>query len=305
MPPASVADDQRRTPPRARIGISGWRYAPWRGAFYPKGLPQRLELRYASDRLDSIELNGSFYSLQRPASYERWRQETPDDFVFAVKGPRYITHILRLGDSHVPLANFFASGVLALGDKLGPVLWQLPQTLAFNADELDAFLSLLPHTTKAAAELAADHDARLDGWAYLGGGAETPLKHALEVRSASFDTPDAFALLRQHGVALVLADSAGKWPVLREVTADHLYLRLHGDVELYASGYTDAALEKWALDIRGWISGESCPDGRGRNVFAYFDNDAKVRAPVDAMALRRLLDDVVARPEAVWETADP
>ena len=185
------------------------------------------------------------------------------------------------------------------------MLWQLPQTLAFNVDELNAFLSLLPHTTKDAAALAADHDARLDGWAYLGGGAETPLRHALEVRSASFDTPEAFALLRQHGVALVVADSAGKWPVLREVTGDHIYLRLHGDVELYASGYTEAALEKWALDIRDWISGQSCPDGRGREVFVYFDNDAKVRAPVDAMALRRLLPDVVARQEAAAEAAEP
>jgi uncharacterized protein YecE (DUF72 family) len=299
MPSASATDDARhRTPPRARIGISGWRYAPWRGVFYPKGLQQRLELRYASDRLDSIELNGSFYSLQRPASYERWKQETPGDFVFAIKGPRYITHILRLRDSRVPLANFFASGVLALGEKLGPILWQLPQTLAFNPDELSTFLSLLPRTTKDAAELAAYHDTRLDGWAHLGAGTDMPLRHALEVRSASFDTLDAFALLRQHGVALVIADSAGKWPALREVTGDCVYLRLHGDVELYASGYTEAALARWAQDIRGWISGDSCPDGRGRDVFVYFDNDVKVRAPVDAMALRRLLQDVVARPEA-------
>ena len=296
QPQTTTGDDR---PPQVRIGISGWRYAPWRGVFYPKGLQQRRELEYAADRLDSIEINGSFYSLQRPENYQRWARDTPASFVFSVKGPRYITHLLRLRDSRLPLANFFASGVLALGDKLGPILWQLPQTYRFTSSALEEFLSLLPQSTAAASVLAAEHDARLDGRTYLRAEPDRPLRHALEVRSMSFDAPEAFALLHRYGVALVLADTAGKWPVLREVTADMLYLRLHGDAELYASGYSDAALEAWARDIRGWISGRSCPDGRGRDVWVYFDNDAKVRAPFDAMALRRLLEDVVARPDAI------
>ena len=146
-----------------RVGISGWRYAGWRGDFYPPGLVQRRELEYAASRLTSIEVNGSFYSLQRPTSYAAWRAETPDDFVFAVKGPRYVTHLKRLSDVGTALANFFASGVLGLGPKLGPVLWQLPENLTFDADVLDAFLARLPRTTGAAAELACRHDDKVPG----------------------------------------------------------------------------------------------------------------------------------------------
>src|SRR5690349_23607042 len=144
-----------------RVGISGWRYPAWRGDFYPKGLPQRRELEYAGEHLTSIEINGSFYSLQRFTSYAAWRADVPDDFVFAVKGPRYVSHLKRLKDVEVPLANFFASGVLALGPKLGPILWQLPENLRFDPDVLDAFLSLLPRTTTDAEELARHHDDKV------------------------------------------------------------------------------------------------------------------------------------------------
>lgn len=275
--------------PRIRIGIAGWRYAPWRGVFYPPGLPQRGELGFAAARLDTIELNGSFYALQRPESYTRWRGETPPGFVFAVKGPRYITHMLRLRGARVALANFLASGPLALGDKLGPLLWQLPARHVFDPGELDAFLSLLPRSTAEAAALAGEHETKLDGRAFVLAGEDRPLRHALEVRSASFVDDRFPELLRRHGVALVVADAPTRWPFFTDVTADFVYVRLHGADELYASGYTDAALERWAATVRGWADGSSCPDGLGRDVYVYFDNDAKVRAPFDAMSLRREL----------------
>src|SRR5690349_12562977 len=172
-----------------RIGISGWTYPPWRGVFYPRGLRQKDELAYAAERMTSIEINGSFYSLQRPESYVSWRDRTPGSFVFAVKGGRFITHMKRLDDVRAPLANFFASGPLALGEKLGPVLWQLPPTLGLERDLLERFFDLLPRTTKAAAQLAADHDARVEGRTWLTADADRPLRHALEVRHDSFLDP--------------------------------------------------------------------------------------------------------------------
>ncbi|WP_426515355.1 DUF72 domain-containing protein [Diaminobutyricibacter sp. McL0618] len=273
---------------RARVGISGWTYAPWRSAFYPKGLAHKNELRYASERLDSIELNGSFYALQRPSSYRRWAEETPDDFVFSIKGGRYVTHIRRLQNPNEALNSFFASGLLTLGDKLGPLLWQLPPNLQFDSDRVDAFFAALPRTTMDAAALG--RTSTLDEsrtWTAV--TVDRPLRHAIEVRHPSF-VDDAFiGLARTHGVAIVVADTAGRWPLLREVTADFMYLRLHGDEELYASGYTPQALDAWARDIAGWVDGASCPDGVGRDVYVYFDNDMKVRAPYDAMALRARL----------------
>jgi uncharacterized protein YecE (DUF72 family) len=275
-----------------RVGISGWRYAPWRGVFYPRGLPQRRELAYVAAHLATVEINGSFYSLQRPASYRAWYDQTPLGFVFAVKGGRFITHMKKLVDVDTPLANFFASGVLTLEDKLGPILWQLPPQLPFDAARLDAFLARLPRTTAAAARLAAGHDARVrEADAVVTTAVDRPLRHAMEVRHASYRDPAFAALLREHGVATVVADTAGRWPLLEDVTADHVYVRLHGDKELYVSGYTAAALDRWAEKIRAW-------HGTGRDVYVYFDNDVKVRAPVDALALAArlpdLTDDVVA-----------
>jgi uncharacterized protein YecE (DUF72 family) len=274
----------------ARVGISGWRYAPWRGDFYPKGLVQRRELEYASRKLDTIELNGSFYSLQKPQYYESWRDETPEGFVFSVKGGRFITHIRKLQDVESALANFFASGVLALGPKLGPILWQLPPTLAFDPEVLEAFVAQLPHTTTDAAALAAHHTDHLDGRAWPVDAsrgvddtvAEAPLRHALEVRNHTFDTPEYFEILRRHHVASVVADTAGKWPQLWQQTAEFAYVRLHGDKELYVSGYDDETLDLWADHVRGWL-------GEGRDCYVYFDNDVKVRSPYDAMALAKRL----------------
>jgi len=279
-----------------RIGISGWRYAPWRGVFYPQGLPQRRELEHASRHLGTIEINGSFYALQRPESYQAWRAEVPEGFVFSVKGGRFVTHMKKLADVEVPLANFFASGVLALGPALGPVLWQLPPTLGYDPDRLARFFDLLPRTTAAAAELAGRHDERLDDRAFTTTDADRPLRHVLEVRHASYETPEFPALLREHGIGLVVADTAGRWPYLEDVTSDLVYVRLHGDSELYVSGYDDPALDRWAARVRAWAAGGEPADARrlgppapaapeGRDVYVYFDNDAKVRAPVDAMAL--------------------
>ncbi|MBC3189838.1 DUF72 domain-containing protein [Pseudonocardia sp. C8] len=263
---------------RVLVGTSGWRYPPWRGTFYPRGLVQRRELEYLSRRVTSIEINGSFYSLQRPESWLAWARQVPEGFVFAVKGPRFVTHLKQLRDVETPVANFLASGLLGLGPALGPVLWQLPPRMRFDAERTAAFLQLLPHSTGAAARLAARHDERLDGRALTETDADRPLRHAVEPRHESFRDPAFTALLHQHGVALVQSDSAGTWPWFDEVTTDLVYVRLHGQGELYAGGYTADVLDTWADRIRGWAA-------EGRDVVCYFDNDMKVHAPADAMAL--------------------
>ncbi|HVW75370.1 MAG TPA: DUF72 domain-containing protein [Rhizomicrobium sp.] len=281
---------------RIRIGISGWRYAPWRGKFYPQGLRQADELAYAAGKFSTVEINGTFYSLQRPEFFECWRDATPRDFVFAVKGARFITHMKKLKDVETPLANFFASGVLALKEKLGPVLWQLPPNFVFRPEKLAAFFELLPRTTRQAARLARRHDSRLDGRACLKADADRPLRHALEIRHDSFRDPAFIALLRRHDVALVVADTV-EWPLLMDATADFVYVRLHGSQQLYASGYGPRALARWAARIQAWSRGQEAEGEHAgppaakkpRDVYVYFDNDAKVRAPFDAQALDRLL----------------
>lgn len=268
-----------------RVGISGWTYAGWRGDFYPRGLAQREELRYAAERLGSIEVNGSFYSLQRPSSYAAWRDQTPEDFLFAVKGGRFITHMKALRDVETPLANFFASGVLALESRLGPLLWQVPERLHFDADRLASFFGLLPRTVGEAAALARRHDAKVPDDRALTtaprGYADRRIRHALEFRHSSYCTDEAFALLRDHDIACVAADSAGRWPRAEVLTSDLAYVRLHGDQELYTSGYSDAALDHWAGKIRTWAE--------TADVVVYFDNDAKGFAPHDALRLQSLL----------------
>ncbi len=266
-----------------RIGTSGWQYPRWRGDFYPPGLLHREELAFAAEAMDTLEVNASFYALQRPSTYQRWAEQTPDHFVFAIKGGRFITHLKKLVDVEQALANFFASGVLALGPKLGPVLWQLPARLAFDAERLDHFLGLLPRTLGEAATLAGRHDDKVPAdRALVSAAADGPLRHALEPRHDSFGSPEATALLRARDVALVLADSAGTWPQFDAVTSDLVYVRLHGEHELYAGGYSEAALDAWAGRIRHWVDD-------GRDVLAYFDNDADGRAPHDAHALRERL----------------
>ncbi|HEY0334470.1 MAG TPA: DUF72 domain-containing protein, partial [Stenotrophomonas sp.] len=284
-----------------RIGISGWRYPRWRKRFYPDGLPQRAELEFASRCFGSIELNGSFYSLQRPSSWLAWRQDTPASFVFAVKGPRFITHTKRLRDCEIALANFFASGLLQLGARMGPLLWQLPPTLRFDAGLLNGFLAQLPKTREAAQALAGHRDRSLmKGRTALGENEPNRrLRHAIEVRHESFLDPAFIALLRRHRVGLVVADTAHRYPLMEDVTADFVYIRLHGDAELYASGYSDPALDRWGRRIQSWAEGGEpadaarsagpAPPRKRREVYCYFDNDAKVHAPFDAAALMRRL----------------
>ena len=265
-----------------RIGTSGWTYPGWRGDFYPRGLPHRAELSYAAERMGSVEVNGSFYSLQRPTSYARWAAETPDDFLLAVKGGRFITHLKRLRDVETPLANFLASGVLALGPKLGPILWQLPERLEYDGQLLGDFLALLPRSTAEAAALASRHDDKLaEDRALTTTDADRPLRHALEFRSASFCRDEAFAQLAEHQVACVLADTAGRWPRADADTSDLRYVRLHGDTELYTSGYSDASLDAWAERCVEWSD--------DHDVVVYLDNDAKGRAPWDALRLQELV----------------
>jgi uncharacterized protein YecE (DUF72 family) len=286
-------------PGQMRIGISGWRYPGWRGVFYPKGLAQRRELEFASRKFNSIEINGSFYSLQTPTSYERWHRETPDDFVFSVKGPRFITHMKKLREVEAPLANFFASGVLALRQKLGPILWQLPPNFGWNRERLEEFFHLLPGDTGEAARLARKHDQKLKTRAWNRVDKIRVIRHAIEVRHSTFLDPQFFKLLRAQNIAFVFADTAGKWPYAEDLTADFVYLRLHGDEQLYVSGYSDPALDWWAARIRHWRKGEQPDDARTilphrkrtglRDVYVYFDNDAKVHAPFDALSLREKL----------------
>jgi uncharacterized protein YecE (DUF72 family) len=283
-----------------RIGISGWTYGGWRGTFYPKGLPHAEELAYASGQVETIEINGTFYGLQRPDAFARWYDETPDGFVFAVKAPRFITHIRRLREIETPLANFFASGVLRLGEKLGPVLWQFPASFRFSAERLDHFFALLPRDTEAAGALAEHHSEWLAGRVWTRTELRRPLRHAIEIRHESFLDPAFVTLLRRHRVALVFADSV-EWPYAEDVTTDFVYLRLHGSKELYTSGYSDEALDHWAARIKLWGQGLEPNDARliasnaepvateGLDAYAYFDNDAKVRAPADARSLRAKL----------------
>jgi uncharacterized protein YecE (DUF72 family) len=285
---------------RVRIGVSGWRYGGWRGVFYPEGLRQKDELSYLARQFPTVEINGTFYSLQRPEFFEAWSAQTPADFVFAVKGSRYITHMLRLTKIEKPLANFFASGLLAIGPKLGPILWQFPPNFRFNPEKLEAFFEHLPRDTDQAARLARRHDARVKGRAFLKPGPQRALRHAIEIRHDSFVAPDFIKLLRKHRIGLVVADTVD-WPLLMDATSDFIYCRLHGSEELYASGYDDAALDVWADRVAAWAKGgehdtatrvidKPAPKRASRDVFVYFDNDKKVRAPFDAHSLIEKVD---------------
>ena len=284
-----------------RIGISGWRYPPWRKVFYPDKLRQASELHFASRALPTIEINGTFYGLQRPPSFARWYEETPENFVFSVKAPRYVTHILKLEAVEKPIANFFASGLLLLKEKLGPILWQFPPSFRFDPKQFEHFLKLLPHDTEAALKQAHGREAKMHGREHLAIDETRVLRHAVEIRNKSFVDPAFVELLRAYQVALVVADTAGKWPYYEDVTADFIYMRLHGDEELYASGYTDAALDRWATRILAWtrggqpqdahlISATLPPSRKTRDVYCYFDNDIKVKAPFDARKLLQRLD---------------
>lgn len=283
---------------RIRIGLSGWNYPHWRGDFYPPGLRQADELAHAVAAFDTIEINRTFYSLAKPAHYRHWREVAPAGFRYALKGSRFITHTKRLLDVEVPLANFFASGVLALGDRMGPILWQLPGRFHFDPSRLDAFLALLPKDEQAAARLARRHDQRV-AEAVTKAVTNRRIRHVLEVRDQSFLVPEAVRVLRHHGVALAFSHSS-RWPYTEELTTGFVYIRLHGPAALYTSAYSEADLDRWAARIRGWHTGaepadpiriteRTPPSRKSRDVYVYFDNDGGGYAPRQAAALAERL----------------
>lgn len=247
------------------IGLSGWKYPEWRGRFFPTGLVQKDELHYTASRVNSIEINSSFYRLQRESTYEGWAAQVPEDFLFAVKGWKEITHQRRLNNPAQYVQQFLNSGISGLGNRLGPVLWQLPPSLEFTPDRVKTFLECLP--------------------AELPGGVKA--RYAIEARNETFGSETAIALLKEHNVALVMADTGGRYPQFDQVTADFVYVRLHGSPRMYYSNYSDAALESWARKIKTWNQ----PDASGvvRDVYFYFDNTAAGWAPYNAVKLISLV----------------
>ncbi len=278
-----------------RVGIAGWTYAPWRGVFYPPGLKPERELHYAASRFRTIEITGTFYGMQRPETFAGWADQVPADFVFAVKAPRGITHVDRFRNAQVPLANFIASGLLRLGIHLGPILWQFPANLRFDADRIVPFLKLLPHDTGAAAALGRKHDSALRAPAWLAIDAERRLRHAFEINHDSFRCQAFIDLLRAHDVALVCVDSA-TMPRMMDVTSDFVFCRLSDPADHPASFYDTAGLDTWARRINDWARGDEPRDpqrvggaarSRKRDVYVYFDPSRKMRAPDHAMELIR------------------
>ena len=249
----------RKPKPQIRIGIGGWNYAPWRGEFYPKDLVQKRELEYASSKLSTIEINSTFYGSQKPTSFARWYAETPKDFVFAVKGPRYATNRRVLAEAGESIERFFESGVLLVKEKLGPINWQLAPSKKFDAADIEAFLKLLPKKLE-----------------------ERPLSHAIEVRNASFDTPEFLALARKYGLAIII-DGDSEYPEITDTQSPFVYARIMGTSSKQKSGYTDRDLDAWAAQAKNWGSD-------GREVFLYVISGFKARNPAAAMALIERVD---------------
>jgi uncharacterized protein YecE (DUF72 family) len=284
-----------------RVGISGWTYPPWRGNFYPRGLTQKLELAYASRRFNALEINGTFYSLQRPSTFDAWYDATPPDFMFTLKGGRYLTHMRKLREPREPLANFLASGLLRLREKLGPILWQFPPNMPFIEDRFKAFFDLLPRDTHELARVAKHHSTLLNKQVFLEVDRKRPVRHAVEFRHESFLTDRFINLLRQHDIALVVADAASKYPTVDDVTSGFVYVRLHGSRKLYVSGYSPREIRAWSAKVRAWHNGTEPTEARriggkassvksGRDVYVFFDNtDVKLRAPVDARRMAKEL----------------
>lgn len=298
---------------RIFIGTSGWSYPHWRGRFYPERWPHARELQYASTRFNSLEINRSFYSLLSPNAVRTWFAATPQDFVFAAKGSRFITHAKKLRDVDAALANFFASGLLALEHKLGPIVWQLSDRLHFDEARIAEFLALLPKTTADAAVFARKHDHRVKRGAVTSVQKSRRLRHVIEPRHASYFTPAFARVARRHGVAIAITDSP-EWPYAEELTAGFVYLRLHGSQRKYASQYTDAELDRWSERISAWRAGRQPADARrisraapaaskGRDVYVYFDNDYRAYAAEDAARLAARLGVVPCVDEAPRERA--
>jgi uncharacterized protein YecE (DUF72 family) len=256
---------------KIRVGIGGWTFEPWRGVFYPDGLTQKRELEFASRKLTSIEINSTFYGAQKPDSFSKWRDETPDDFVFAIKGPRYATHRRVLAEGRESIDRFFAGGVMNLRDKLGPINWQFAPTKTFDAKDFSAFLDLLP--------------SEVDG---------RTINHALEVRHESFESAEFVDLARARQVAIVVAVDS-KYPEIADVSAPFVYVRLMGASETQRLGYSARALDAWAGHARSWAEGSAPPGlasllaspkpARGRDVFLFAISGFKQKNPQVAMGL--------------------
>jgi uncharacterized protein YecE (DUF72 family) len=268
-----------------RIGLSGWSYRHWRSRFYPEGLPAGRQLEYIAARFNTVEINRTFYSLVKPYWFRRLRDHTPSDFQFAVKGSRFITHMKKLSGVEVALANFFASGLLELGEKLGPILWQLPASFPLDLARLEAFFQLLPRSHQAIADLASMHTR--DGIEVVQPHADSLVRHALEIRHPSFLCQEATELAARFDVCLAASHSS-RWPYIEERTTDFMYFRLHGPEALYASSYTEDQLRVWAGRLSGWQVSNSAV-GKSFDVYIYFDNDEKAHAPRNAMRLQELL----------------
>lgn len=264
----------------ARTGTAGWVFEPWRGTFFPEGLVQKKELAYASSRLGTIEINATFRANQKPQSFAKWAGEARDGFVFSIKGPQLVTHIKRLKNCEQELANFFASGPLALGDKLGPFVWQLPPNISYVPEVLEAFVAMLPRNTDDYVALAGKADERLKSEPYLEVAHAGPIRHAIEMRNSSFDVPDVDALLRSYNVARVIADTMEN--PSRALTADFAYCRLQGPARAGAAGYEASDIADWAKTVKDWTEA-------GTDVFAYFVHEDKLHAPANAIALRKAL----------------
>ncbi len=259
------------TKPKIRVGVGGWTFAPWRGAFYPDDLPQKRELEHASRKLTSIEVNGTYYGSQKPETFAKWHDETPADFVFALKAPRFATNRRVLAEAGESVERFFAGGVMELKDKLGPINWQFMATKQFDPDDFAAFLKLLPKTVEGRA-----------------------IRHVVEVRHESFKTKEFVALARAHGVAIVMAGDS-EYPQIADVTAPFVYARIMGTADDEPNGYDDATLDRWCACAQAWAAGKApagldCvaaakPDKVGRDVYLYVISGAKQRNPAAAMAL--------------------
>lgn len=262
---------------RIRIGIGGWTYEPWRGSFYPEGLTQKRELEYASRHMTSIEINGTYYGSQKPESFARWHDETPDDFVFAVKGPRYATNRRVLAEAGASIERFLTGGVLELEDKLGPINWQFMPTKKFDPEDFEAFLRLLPTSVEGRS-----------------------IRHAVEVRHDSFRAPEFIALAKEYGVAIIIAADSD-YPQIADVTAPFVYVRLMGSTEEESAGYSPGALDAWTKRARTWAMGEEADDlktlgvqkkaakPKPRDVFVYFISGYKERNPAAAMEMLKRL----------------
>lgn len=293
-----------------KVGVSGWTYPRWRKVFYPQGMAVKNELFFASRIFNTVEINCSFYRMQSPEIYRNWYEQTPPDFTFSVKGSRFITHMKKLKDVEIAMANFYASGVLELKNKLGPVLWQLSPSLKFDRRRMEDFIQILPRTVFEAYELSHQHDERIISPAPTHAPAlNQEIRYVFEVRHESFKDPAFIQLLRDSGIALAFADTGGRFFYDEDLTADFVYVRLHGDQELYTSGYDDEALEAWARRIQAWHHGKTPEDAQTfapssrelkklKDVYVYFDNDAKVHAPFDAISLAEKL---AVGPKEIWE----